>query len=262
MARRAWRGAAVLAALAALAAGCGKSPEAAGGGAAMPAVWQELSTVPGVSLRRMPGGQGGQTITVTDLELAARNAGLLDVLAYARGGGEDCFDPESLLPEGSYDVTVRIDAEAARSGEASVWDAVVAAYAKAFAVRIGRDKREVDVRVLSRAAGAAGAAAAPTTAQDGEPWSVRTERGGYALAAFTMDDLADFLARKFGGPVVNETGLEGAYTFLLEADPASAAPPVEGLRKAGLDLAAGRRAVEAVFVDRADAQPGPGTAAP
>jgi len=258
MARRAWRGAAVLAALAALAAGCGKSPEAAGGGAATPAVWQELSTVPGVSLRRMPGGQGGQTITVTDLELAARNAGLLDVLAYARGGGEDCFDPESLLPEGSYDVTVRIDAEAARSGKASVWDALTAAYAKAFAVRIGRDKREVDVRVLSRAAPQN---RGPTPAQDGEPWSVRTEGGGYALAAFTMDDLADFLARKFGGPVVNETGLEGAYTFLLEADPASAAPPVDGLGKAGLDLVAGRRAVEAVFVDRAEAEAAPCTAA-
>jgi len=94
----------------------------------------------------------------------------------------------------------------------------------------------------------------------GEGSTTNSGRGTLAARGTTMERFAQVLARQMDLPVVNQTGLEGAFNFKLEWTPeaarqdANASPSIFTAlqEQLGLRLRAGKVPVEVLVIDRAE----------
>jgi uncharacterized protein (TIGR03435 family) len=95
-----------------------------------------------------------------------------------------------------------------------------------------------------------------------EPGQGRSSQGPRIIKGygFPMSQLAQMLISAVGAPVIDQTGLQGKYTFELEFAPQSGAREDETLpsiftvlqERLGLKLERGKGPVEVLVVDRAE----------
>jgi uncharacterized protein (TIGR03435 family) len=142
---------------------------------------------------------------------------------------------DSALPGGRYTVVASMP-----PGEASeLRGEIEQALGLAWGVRLRREKRKMDVFLLTAPHGAKGLRQS-STAQGGN-WAANGE---------SMAALARTLEEKLQRPVIDETHLKGGYDFppnLTAGDAEGLVRTVEGL---GLELKRARRKIEAVEVEK------------
>ncbi len=109
-----------------------------------------------------------------------------------------------------YDIHAKADAEIPVEGREA---AIMALLGERFQLAAHKETREIRTTALlapNRPAGLAPAA-------DGETYSIRfSERNDPIFAAVRMPSVANYLSQMFHSPVVDKTGLEGAFDFALE----------------------------------------------
>lgn len=229
-------------------AGCRKENPAT----PLPAAGKELSTVPGVSIRRsaVPDRhRGGITADPRMATVRAENRTLIVVLGWGLPVQIRVYGAAA-LPQGRYDVTIDGNGE----GE-KVWPLLKEAYEKAFSVRIHKGKKSLEVYVLERAK--AGSLGMTPVAADGQStWGTARTSGGlrYRFKAASMEDLCWVLEGYTDTPVIDETGLAGRFDFESTMDrwkPETVFPAVE---KLGLKLRKQKREMEVLQIEKIHAE--------
>jgi hypothetical protein len=120
-----------------------------------------------------------------------------------------------------------------------------------YGVRGVREEREMDVLVLKHP----GPRSPPTATQADASAGISITPSGSLRSArdVKMADLASWLARKTGKPVVDETRLERTYDWELSPKSSSLADLNGALAKLGLSLETEKRKVDVVVVKKLDA---------
>jgi uncharacterized protein (TIGR03435 family) len=81
--------------------------------------------------------------------------------------------------------------------------------------------------------------------------SISGQSGSVSVSNASMSAICNLLTRTFDRPVIDETGLEGRYTFELEWKAGDQESLVKAIReRLGLTLAEDRRKVDVLLVDR------------
>ena len=126
--------------------------------------------------------------------------------------------------------------------------------AERFQLRLHRETRELRVYRMTIARG--GHKLKPPSIQDG---SFTFNPGRFIATGQSMTDLADKLTRPFSGldtPVIDATGLEGAFDFTLTWAPDGMPSIFDALQEQlGLKLEAGKSNVEVLVIDHAERVP-------
>ena len=170
--------------------------------------------------------------------------------------------PESLDRSDRYDIALWLPSGGTDARERLVREGVL----QHFAIEIKQEERTVDVYILSAPDGPGKLPApSPSAEETGSGLSsvsvTYTSRGadpgstaGSALTGiggseFTMDALVDALEQHFQRPVVNETGLKGAYTLDLETEADTTGEFLAMLeQRLGLALTPARRTITMLVV--------------
>jgi hypothetical protein len=214
-----------------------------------PPIGPELSTVPGVSIRRTRATESGSSaILFVDQENMAfrtKDALLVDIIASVVPF--ECLVLDDAVPEGGYDITVEL-----RPDDNSVWPLLKEALEKSFALRIRKVDEVVDVHVLRRGKDAE-LVLTPADPEESPSWGTHdTPAGfGYSFRNSTMEDLAEVLQKYAETPVVNETGLDGAYDFQLAMDHWKPKTAWTGVEKLGLELVEAKREITVLRIEKA-----------
>ena len=130
-----------------------------------------------------------------------------------------------------------------------------------FKLTLRRESRQTPVYRL--AVGKRGPKLPRPAAGDGKPVSNRLRQGGFSFNRFTMSQFSERLSAELGQPVLDATGIGGAYTFDLIVD-STARREQPGTRpdlssssiftdlqeQLGLQLVAGKAALQYIIVDR------------
>jgi hypothetical protein len=229
---------------AALIGGCGQA-EPQG----LPPVDQELSPVPGVSIRRRPEtlSRAKKMEGLGSSELTAESADLFDVFCFFADFGGPIYN-DAPLPAGRYDISVKAGPNQDR------WELLKEAYERAFAVRVRQINRPEYVHILVRDEGHPLALATPAPGTH-RGWGTENTQGGfgYRFRNSSMDDLARVIEKYVVTPVLDETGIEGGYDFELAMDhwiPGTVCRAVEQL---GLKLVKTTRNLDVLVIEKGDA---------
>ena len=169
--------------------------------------------------------------------------------------------PSSLDRDNRYDVALWLPSGGTDSRDRLLREGVL----QHFAIDVQLEDRTVEVYVLSAPdgpgklpaprqwsddAGGLSTVSVTSTSRDAEPASPeRSVLTGIDGSEFTMDALAQTLEQHFQRPVVNETGLKGAYSFNLETEAGTTSEFLATLKqKLGLALTPARRAITTLVV--------------
>jgi uncharacterized protein (TIGR03435 family) len=132
-----------------------------------------------------------------------------------------------------YDVTLRPGPGASRSQLRAL---LATGIARSLVLKITQSRRRVPINRLQRLAGEP----ALTAAEAGEQ-SIEVERGRFEARRVPIRALAAFLRWRSPRPIVDETGLDDTYDFVLEWDPSGGASALFlALHDLGLVIVRGR----------------------
>jgi uncharacterized protein (TIGR03435 family) len=168
--------------------------------------------------------------------------------------------PSSLDRDARYDISLWLPSGGTDTKDRLLREGVL----QHFAIDVQLADRTVDVYILSTPDGP-GKLPAPTSAwedggglssvsvtsmsRDADPGRTGSGLTGIGGSEFTMDALAQVLEHHFRKPIVNETGLSGAYTLDLETTAATTAEFLATLKeKLGLAVTPARRAITTLVV--------------
>jgi uncharacterized protein (TIGR03435 family) len=175
---------------------------------------------------------------------------------------EDRIDlPSSLTRDDGYDVSLWLPSGGTDTRDRLLREGVL----QHFAIDVQLEDRTVEVYVLSAPdgsgklpapspssedAGGLSTVSVTSTSRDAEPGSPeRSVLTGIGGSEFTMHDLAQTLEQHFQKPVVNETGLNGAYSLNLETEAGTTSEFLAALKQTfGLALTPARRAITTLVV--------------
>lgn len=124
---------------------------------------------------------------------------------------------------------------------------------KEFQLKTHREPKQMDVYILNVAAGGLRMKESSASSPDS---LIRMSPGQMKCSRISMDGLARELSRQTGRPVLNQTGLKGAYdlnlTFQGKHTPVTDAPPITTAihQQLGLTLDPRRAPVEILVVDK------------
>lgn len=129
-----------------------------------------------------------------------------------------------------------------------------------FHLQLHRETREGPVYFLTR--GSKPLKLESTKDPKEYPWAGSLAGGGFGGDGMrgtniTMTQLAERLGPRLERPVIDQTGLTGAYDFRVEYAPESERPDliasiITSLRNLGLKLEAGKGPIETIVIDRAE----------
>ncbi|MCX5789765.1 MAG: TIGR03435 family protein [Elusimicrobia bacterium] len=173
-----------------------------------------------------------------------RNLPLSSVLPQIYETSSQRLVPPPDLSAASYDIAASVPRGA--DVHALLRQAVEAT----FGLKSRKERRMADVYVLRSASGRPGPGLRSSESKTAGGYS--TEEGDFSVEGQSMPEAAVLLGEAIDKNVVDETGLRGRYSFELKWEKGK----MESLRKAlrenlGFELAAGRRAIEVVVVERA-----------
>ena len=175
-----------------------------------------------------------------------RNLPLRSVLPQAYQTPSELLVLPPDLSKASYDIVVSVP----RGSD--VHAVVRHAVEAAFGLKSRKERRMMDVWVLSSKTGRPGSGLRVSESKHGGGYF--TAEGDFSVDGHTLTEAAALLGETIRKPVVDETGLRGRYSFELKWEKGK----TESLRKAlretlGLELAAGRRSLEVVVLERVPA---------
>ena len=207
-----------------------------------------------VSIRRLeksdPNAGPSKTANAMDIakatEIKVEACGLFDAICFACPLDVAMYYNDAPLPEGAYDITVKT----AGTGR-TAWELLSSAYERAFNVRIRSVRQAEDVHLLKVAQGAQPSLKRSDTGATS--WGTAQTAGGfgYKFRSGSMDDLAGVLEKYTNTLVINETALQGHYTFELAMDHWKPKTVFAAVRKLGLDLVKAKRDLDVLKIESA-----------
>ena len=213
----------------------------------LPEAGKELSTVPGVSIKRKPtslmyssrlSGNGEWS------RVEATDTPLFEIFCRFCPFDGPIYD-DAPLPGGRYDVVADTGQQDKR-----VWPLLKEAVEKAFGVEVRQIMQPEDVHVLKCRAGKSimMTRAAPDAGFGG--WSTHPTAGGfgYRLKSSSMDDLVPILEKYTETVVFNETALEGRFDFGLAMDHWHPETVYGAVEQLGLELVKETRDLEVIRI--------------
>jgi hypothetical protein len=249
----------------------------------------ELSQTPGVSIIRLASPDGGSSTSNggggagdSPYSLDMRNYPLLDALNDVADGDFPILNAGA-LPEGFYHVKTHVNT----GGKQRALDLLCEAYSKACGLSVARKEVMADVLVMTCPdRGKLKLSLATKDQPRGFPHNISNTRVTCPFVASTKELAwyASYMTRKFANwdrdpeimrrvlttDIVDETGLEGAFTAVLAWDlpvtahssPAAAGPaigtqpktitgPIGALQDAGFTLTPAQRIVQAIVIEPA-----------
>jgi len=209
---------------------------------------------------------GGKRISADALMVRMRAASLRELLEFAYGlqPGTEIRGPD--LP-GAYDIDAKAGAPSTREQQRLMMQSLLA---ERFGLKCHREETQGPVYALvARKEAKLAAAAAGGDASIRMTFDRTTFATSFTATHTTMTELADWLAGQLGRPVLNQTGLQGAYDCnLASVMVPKEAPPADGrgmvpmengpegyiraLRRLGLDLESRRGAVGVLVVEHVE----------
>jgi uncharacterized protein (TIGR03435 family) len=85
---------------------------------------------------------------------------------------------------------------------------------------------------------------------------ISRRKGRFSATRASMADLVKFTRSIAPEPVVDETGLDGVYDWIMEWDPSGSGNAwLQAFQDLGLELVKGERSVEQLVISRAAAKP-------
>lgn len=188
------------------------------------------------------------------------NMPIVYLLAHVFGTSPSRLHVEGELPEGNFDLIVRLPkTEDIADLRTRTREQAKAAVLQAFGLTAKQVSRERDVLVLEVPSGKK----TKLTATDSSPGMMMCGGGQYKASSATTTNLADCLERMLDEPVVDATGLAGSYSFDLAFSPRGEVEPSEAQvakalgEQAGLALVKGKREIDVVIVQVAGTPPHP-----
>lgn len=205
--------------------------------------------------------QNGMGMASGNGSITVSRSTVLSVLSACYGINPTRIVTNSALPEGNFDFVVKTPAKS--SDAATAW--LRQAVETTFGLSARRETREVDVFVLS-APKPNDAHLTPTVSTGGSSFSSRP--GTMEGVNQSISSMAWSLEGKLGKPILDETGLTNRYDFDLkwnEANEGQAATQaiLQAVREQlGFELAAAKRPVEMLVVEKSTAPDGDSRGSP
>jgi uncharacterized protein (TIGR03435 family) len=227
--------------------GCSKDKQS--DNEAPPEPGKELSTVPGVSIRRRPASfiyNSTRTGSGRSDTFEAKDSLLFDIV-YHCCPFEGIFRNDAPLPNGRYDVTVQTPAEDQPS-----WPLLKEAIEKAFKVRFRQVNQLEDVYILVRQKGKS-VTMSPADPKASSGYGTEQTSGGfgYRFRNSSMDKLAGVLEKYAETIVFNETEIKGGFDFDLAMDHWEPKTAFAGVEKLGLMLVKEKRKMDVLRIEKA-----------
>lgn len=209
----------------------------------------ELSSITGVSIRRLPDDTVGHTCLFMPDGSFKANALLFTIIGFV---AFDMLHDDKALPIGIYAVTIDPPDQRMSNDELRqhVWQKLVQTYEQSFHLNIRRVKREEDVFVIEVFEGGL-REMKEAGVSDGKSWS--TGDGGYHAHNRTMSELADFLSDNINSFVLDETRDTNSYNFHITIDIFADDVPEnwsDGLKLLGLDFHKAKRDLEFTIIEK------------
>jgi uncharacterized protein (TIGR03435 family) len=212
-------------AIATLAVGLLVTPQSRGQRAELPQASFEVASVkrgdPNATTVRVNIAPGGRfTATNATVKMLIRQA--FDLPDNQISGGPKWLDSEN------YDIEAKMAGDAAiptgQAGGAQIRTMLRSLLIERFGLVVHREAKEEPVFQLIVAKG--GSKLKATEVREGEPQGLRLGIGRLTGMAASMPMLASNLSRQLGRPVLDKTGLNGFYDFILDYTLDPGTPPV------------------------------------
>jgi uncharacterized protein (TIGR03435 family) len=197
-------------------------------------------------------GSGRESVSVTPSTVALRNASLSFFIQWAYSVRSYQISGPDWIRWSRYDLVAKT--ETPLGSERQLKEMTQALLADRFRLRLRRATRTIPVYQLTAGSGAAKLRHSATDEHSG----MNVANGSFVFEHVTMSQLAENLSdlSAFDRPVVNTTGLDGAFDSTL---PSAAAAMRENpdsifsaLESIGLSLSARKSPVEILIVDHAE----------
>lgn len=150
------------------------------------------------------------------------------------------------LLAGRYNITCKITMVSGADNTGRLRDTAAAGLAAAFPFTIKTSRGNRAVMLLKKAAGSAGPAAAATT--EGYSESAGGKTAEFSTKGYPLSGLRDVLQDWLKTPVLDETGLKGAFAYDFKADSRDVKAVNVELKKMGLALVQASRDIEIAMV--------------
>ena len=224
-----------------------------GPGPGNPPEGPELSKIEGVSIRRVSTADG----YICMLDVFQNEDGTVRGEAKASTVADliERWHPEPSWIVVEPDVTsdrfnVRVEAPDADA----LWPRTKRAMEQTLGIRITDEKKPTKVFVIQKAQEVP-EGLVKVEARSSNWGTARTPGGfGYKMRAATMQDLAKIAVEYVNVPVLDETGLEGFYSFTLSMDDWKPETLFPGVQKLGLRLLRTKRELAIVHVTKAEGE--------
>lgn len=208
---------------------------------------------PGVLIAKSDfGDKSSGTMNWNGEEIVCQNEPLDKILVFAWESGKGVRMAEnkrirvidnSGLPKEKYNLSVSAEKD-------EFWDKLADSLGKALCVSIAHDKRMMKSYILTRAKDI------PLNIRkikagdpdEGSGWSMMGT--AVEITGCSMDEFAELLEEDWH-PAVDETGIEGEYSFNFNGDMKDYDALNAGLKSIGLELLKGEREIEAIYIEKA-----------
>lgn len=208
---------------------------------------------PGVIIAKSDfGDKGSGTMNWSGEEIVCQNEPLDKILVFAWEsvkGGRTAENKRirvidnSGLPKEKYNLSVSAEKD-------ELWDKLAGSLGKALGVNIAHGKRMMKSYVLTRAKDIPLNIRKIKSDPPGEDkgWSIMGT--AVEIEGCSMDEFAELLEEDWH-PAVDETGIEGEYSFNFNGDMKDYDALNAGLKSVGLELVKGEREIEAIYIEKA-----------
>lgn len=212
---------------------------------------QELSTVPGVSIKRSMMTGGSSSTREGDTLLEAEGISFQRLIEFAYQVPQGGIAYETGIPPGVYDVSVT----APPGGRSDVPGLLSGAIRKIFGIAGRYETRKIDALLLScRLETPLEFSPSTAPAVPGKDGIYQSSyRNDWNQAKFRGDlpTFAAWLQKHLGVPVADTTGIKGSYETVVTWDSSPGNTLVEVLEKRGLIVRAGRHPLPVLVVEKA-----------
>jgi len=192
--------------------------------------------------------------TVAGRNSLVMSATLRSIISHLWGIQQSRMSGAPLDDATMYDLSLSIPGATPENFRSWARDVVAAA----FHIKVNRDTRETEVWILAKtevkpAVLVHPAAAVDSTALYGwRPATPPAAGGSMKLVGCAVSDIAIFLEMAAKKPVLDETGITGAYDFHLSYDQPDPNGSIEAMRKLGFKVESARRPIDFLVVTRAE----------
>jgi uncharacterized protein (TIGR03435 family) len=182
--------------------------------------------------------------------LVTKNVSLMTLIQRAYGIRQYQVSGPDWLRDAKFDIDAEMPAGTMRE---QVPAALQAMLQERFHLAFHRETKEQSVYALTVGKGGVKIAATPDPNATSGTWQTRDQ---YKAQNENLTHFCEVLSRQLGRPVIDGTGLDGAYDFILDFDPQHSISLFTAIEtKLGLRLEAKKAPVELLVIDRLDKSP-------